>query len=326
MQYLPLSIVMATMAALSAALLGMGQENAWLPALTCLAAIGSVVLTDIWQGFRLNRYVANAAMILAAVFSLYGFLAAGSHQQLLAIGNLLIYVQIVLLFQRKSRRVYGQLVMFSLLQIVVAALLNHSLEFGLLLIVYVVLALSGGVLFFIYREADSVGVVQERRLLLAVDDGEMDSEGLSPLGGPPQIRVLDSGAALIRRTVAWRLAYPVAGMIGATLIFAAAFFFTTPRTGGNHWNQRVGGRSYVGFSPDVNYEELNRILTTDTRVMRVRFLDARTGEPYTVIGEPYLRGVVLTSYFLARSPQSLAAVFGVSSDSQPRAGPAAADA
>lgn len=299
MQHRFLSIVMATMASLSATLLGMGQRSLLLPLLTILAALGSVVFTDTLKWFHLNRFVANGAMVLAAFFSLYGFMESGSHQQLLAIASLLIYVQIVLLFQQKSRRVYGQLAMFSLLQVVVAALLNHSLEFGLLLIAYMMLALLGFVLFFIYREVDSVGTIRERRLLLAVDEGEWDGEVDSILGGPPRIQVLDTGPALTRKLVAWPLGYPLLAMATATALFAAVFFFTTPRTGGGNWESRAGARSYVGFSPEVSYEEMNRILLNDARVMRVSFVNAKTGQPYTVIGEPYLRGGILTKYLTA---------------------------
>ena len=72
---------------------------------------------------------------------------------------MLIYVQMVLLFQEKNRRVYGQLAMFSLLQVVVAALLNSGLEYGVLLSMYMVIALLGFVLFFVYREVGRVGMV-----------------------------------------------------------------------------------------------------------------------------------------------------------------------
>ena len=163
MRSLRLSIVIATMASFSTVLLGMGQGSVWLPILTILAAVGSVVLTDALRWFHLHRIIANVAMVAAAIFSLSGFFGSSSLEQLQAIAKLLTYVQLVLLFQEKSVRIYGQLAMFSLLQVVVAALLNDSLEFGVLLIVYMVIAVCGIALFFVYREVERAGNIQPRR-------------------------------------------------------------------------------------------------------------------------------------------------------------------
>ena len=67
------------------------------------------------------------------------------------------------MFQQKNVRIYGQLIMFSLLQVVVAALLNDSLEFGVLLIVYMVVAVAGVALFFVFREVGRTGAVTPSR-------------------------------------------------------------------------------------------------------------------------------------------------------------------
>ncbi len=54
-------------------------------------------------------------------------------------------------------RIYGQLTIFSLLQVVVAALLNDSLEFGVLLLVYMIVAVAGVALFFVYPRGGANG-------------------------------------------------------------------------------------------------------------------------------------------------------------------------
>ena len=299
MSNLLLSVIMATMASLSATMLGMGQRSAVLPALTLASAFCSAILTD-WLGwFRLNRVIANVAMVLAAFFSLSGFMDSGSHQQLLAIASLLIYVQIVLLFQEKNRRIYGQLAMFSLLQVVVAALLNDSLEFGLLLALYTLLALFGFTLFFLVREVDHVGVTRGRRRVAEPESSDVVDGLRSLLGGPPVIEIVETRAALIRATVTRHFLQPILAMVVATLVFAIVFFYSTPRTGGANWDSGSGIRSVVGFSPEINFDEMGRVLQSAARVMRVSFTNARTGEPYTVIGEPYFRGGVLTKYFSA---------------------------
>ena len=82
----------------------------------------------------------------------------------------------------------------------------------------------------------------------------------------------------------------------ATSTFGAVFFYVTPRTGGANWES--GGRALrvVGFSPEVTFDEMGRVLLSEARVMRVSFADARTGEPYSVIADPYLRGGAMLKY------------------------------
>ncbi len=290
-----LSMVMAVMAIMSTSMLGMGQESFLLPGLTFLAAVMSVIVTDALRWFSLNRFVANLTMLLAAVFSLWGFLETDSRHQLLAIAQLLTYVQMVLLFQEKNRRVYGQLAMFSLLQVVVAALLNNRLEFGIVLTLYAVVALLGFALFFVYREVGRVGMVMRRRAWWELGELAAEQQDASS-DGYPVLRVADEGSSLNSKIVTLRIVPPIMAMFIATLIFALVMFYTTPRGGGSNW--RSGGASVntVGFSPEVSFNEMGSLLLSDARVMRVSFTDIRSGQPYTVIGDPYLRGGVLTKY------------------------------
>ncbi len=300
---------MATMASMSTAMLGLGQGSAVLPGMTALAAITSVVFTDWLEWFRLNRIVANLAMLMAAFFSLWGFLESGSQQQLWAIANLLIYVQMVLLFQGKNRRVYGQLAMFSLLQVVVAALLNRGLEFGILLSAYMVIALLGFVLFFVHREVERVGMVRRRRFwfeLMAPVSARSAREQL--VADNPETLIIyvgEQGAVLQQAIVTRRIVPPFLAMLVATVVFTAVFFYTSPRTGGANWQRGMGGTNLVGFSPEVSFDQMGRLLLSDERVMRVSFTNVKTAEAYPVISEPYLRGAVLTKYINGRWQQEI---------------------
>ena len=290
-----LSILMATMASLATLMLGLGQGNMLLPGITFLAAVLSVTFTDGLGWFRLNRWIANVAMLLAAFFSLSDFFQTSSHGQLLAIANLLIYVQIILLFQQKNRRIYGQLAVFGLLQVVVAALLNNGLEFGLLLVVYMIVTMFGLSLFFIYREVERLQAVEHRqaerrnRLVSGTDSS------LLLLGSPPEVLLEPRVDAAKTDFKGWRLVRPVLSMIAVTLIFAIVFFYNAPRSSDSSWDSG-GSRNMVGFSPEVTFDQMGQILLSNERVMRVNFTDAITGANYTVIGDPYFRGGVLTKY------------------------------
>jgi transglutaminase-like putative cysteine protease len=296
-----LAIVIAGMASLSTVLLGMGQHELLWPVLTILAATVSVTFTD-WLGwFHLHRILANVAMLLAAIFTLNDFLRLSSNEQLHAIARLLTYVQIVLMLQQKNVRIYGQLTMFSLLQIVVAALLNDSLEFGALLIVYLAFAVIGITLFFIHREVSRTGVMQSRRRWLSWPvrrpGGTQSSNGVP---GPARFELLDDHGALQNSLLTLRLAAPLLGLGVAMLVFDAVFFLATPRTGGGNWEGGAATRSVVGFAPEVSFDDMGKLLQNDARAMRVSFTNAKSNEVYTVVGEPYFRGAVLTKYLTGR--------------------------
>ena len=99
-----LQINMATLAALGALLLGMGQRSEGPPLLVILAAAVSVWLTDVTGRFRLGRWMANVLMLVGG-----GRLAPRSVSRCEAkcrpsgFAWFLIYLQIILLFQAEGR-------------------------------------------------------------------------------------------------------------------------------------------------------------------------------------------------------------------------------
>jgi hypothetical protein len=122
----------AMVAALGVIMLGMGQRDLQLSVVALLAVGASFVLTDMTGWLRLNRTVANVAALAAVGVSINDFLRFDRDTQLLAVANLLVYLQIVLLFQEKAPRVYWQILVLSLLQVVISAALNLGALFGVL--------------------------------------------------------------------------------------------------------------------------------------------------------------------------------------------------
>lgn len=142
----------AALATLGAVLLGMGQRSPTPALLTGFAAFTSVIFSDGLNWFYLNRLVANVIALLALFFSLNDFFQTDMRAQLLAIGNLLVYLQVLLFYQRKNPRLYWQLTVLSLLQVVVSAALSVGLEFGLVLMLYAVTAFSSLAVLHVHRE------------------------------------------------------------------------------------------------------------------------------------------------------------------------------
>jgi transglutaminase-like putative cysteine protease len=88
----------------------------------------------------------------------------------------------------------------------------------------------------------------------------------------------------------------------ATIVFAGAFFYATPRLREGAWSDlRGGAHPSTGFTAEVALEESGRIHQSNQLVMRVMLTARSTGEPYMLVGEPYFHGLALTEYVHDRS-------------------------
>src|SRR5690606_4425355 len=123
-----------------------------LPTLSVFATVTSILFTDRYQWLRLPRSLGNLAALIALVVCVFDFFQ-DRERQLLAIAHLLVYLQIILLYQQKSPRVYWQLIVLSLLLVVVAAALNEHINFGILLVGYLFTSLMAISRLFIPRES-----------------------------------------------------------------------------------------------------------------------------------------------------------------------------
>ena len=326
-----LQISVAALIAIGCWLFLLGHPGRMLPMLAVLAAAVSLLVTDMGRWVRLPRLLGNLLALAAAVYSLSSFFDSNNYGQLLAIADLLVWLQILLLFQEKNDRVYGELMVLSLLLVVVAAALEQRLAFGLLLGPYVAVGITAMCALFVYREtarfASDRPTVPRRALAFAsgtgsgarwinwlfrgaaingsrvvastpLAGGPDSSRGRapSPCGGPPEVsfaRRREWLTAPLAGRVLWQ---QVLGLWLASVVFALAVFYATPRPSDSPWFGAGGRRARVGFSPQVSFTQFRRVAQTNEPVMRVTFVDVETGEPYTVFGEPYFRGGVLTEY------------------------------
>jgi hypothetical protein len=282
-----LQLTTAALAIMGALFLGLGSKTT-LPLALAIAALLSVTLGEVFRWLRLNRLVANLVALGAVAWSLRDFLKMGSEGQLLAIADMLVYLQIVLLFQEKSARVYWQLLVLSLLQVVVSAALNLGPQFGVLLALYLLLALLTLVLLCLYRES-------KKAIAVAAPATVVDLPGWQALLAPPTVE----SAALSRPfpARAGLVARQVSLLAAATILFAAIFFGATPRLGESAWGGPRGKADVTsGFSPEATLEEFGRIHQNNQKVMRVAFTRIADRRPYLLIGEPYFHGVTLTDY------------------------------
>ena len=296
-----LQINIATLAALGTLLLGMGQRSVLLPVLSIVAAVTSVCVTDSLGKFQLNRTVANLAALLAVALSGRELFHGDSEYQLLAVANLLVYLQVILLFQQKNHRLYWQLIMLSLLQVVVASALNLGVEFGVLLVLYMFTALAALCLFFVHREMEQCGSATRVESIFhfrrSAEPFGRERPQRWPLPTADPLRSSGTYKELSHAVLGWNLVRYVLSMGCTTLIFTVILFFAMPRFGNTVW-QGAGGehQPMVGFTQEVALNEMKKLLESPELVMRVNFGEVKTGIPYKLFGTPYWRGTVLWDY------------------------------
>ncbi len=300
-----LQISMAALTALGTLLLGMGERDLTLPVLAIIVAASSVYLTDVKAWLRLNTMGSNAAGLVALAVTWYDWEGYESDSQLLAMTNLLIYLQFVLLYRHKNVRIYWLLALLSLMQVAVASALNLNIAFGFLLTAYLFVGLITRSLFFLYREqakfqppseAEGVGGAEVAQPTASVPADA--NRPRWPLGaGTSQVTSRQvAGAADAGLT--WGFVRRIVLSGTSSVGFALVVFLAVPRAGKSaSWRPGAAiEERVVGFSENVTLGELGQLFEDESKVMRVEFFGANSDEPYRIAGAPLLRGALLYKY------------------------------
>ncbi|MBT7257203.1 MAG: DUF3488 domain-containing protein, partial [Planctomycetaceae bacterium] len=290
-------------AVIGSILLGIGERAPELPLMMLMAALTSVIFTDILGWIRLPKIIANLFMIFIALFAFSDFFNSTSQLQLYAVANLLVYVQIVILFQQKTARLYGHLAVFSLLQVVVASLLNVGVIFGALLFVYLVFAFLALSLFNIYRQITVMEKANRQSSLLSAQSTHhattdiQSSDWAFLMRDRPRGRTGIALRSVGDQTIATGFFRYIIGVGIIVMVFTMVFFYCIPRTGNSAWHHPgLSNAGRTGMTREITLGQVGRILEDDRLALRVSFIDEKINEPYEVAGDPYLSGTVLTRY------------------------------
>jgi transglutaminase-like putative cysteine protease len=327
-----LQITMATLAALGALLLGMGERSLAPPLLIILAAASSIWLTDVTGRIRIGRWTANVLMLVGAFVSLRDQYPPRSEMQTIGLSWFLIYLQIILLFQEKDQWKYWLLVMISLLEVVMATLFSQGIWFGVLIVVYMLVGFSAMTLLILYRQWKlfATGVEQWK------GTEEVAAGGFPRLVGffrqPPPSPSTSEGGRDARapgretperkKPSRWPLAAEQAefssvpggnshagvdrDLVGRlsrmglnTMALTFVLFFAVPRYGQVTFHGPLAKpQPLVGFNDKVTLGELGKIIESRETVMKVAFLKDRSGnDPLPPLnGDLYLQGAYLMLY------------------------------
>lgn len=279
-----LQINIAALIGISTFLVGWSRHNVALPLGMLFAAMLSVWVTDVLGRIRIPPAWAKVAMIGAMAITIPGVMRPDKLSVITGIGGFLVYLQLIHLFQKKDRQIYWVLVVLSVIQVVVAALLNQDMWFGVVLILYLFTALSGMFLLFLHLERPATDADALEPLL--------PKGSRWPLGR--QSAVFQSpqpGRLPVEREMFWRLFKM--GMF--VLAVSVMVFFTVPRFGHGAWRGAgFGGGSRTGFSDRVTLGQLGSLIDDPEQVLKIEF--RLGGDSYKVHDDVYLRGAVLNEY------------------------------
>ncbi len=281
-----LQILIIMTLTLSGLLLGMSQGD-FEPLLIALsAAIVSWVTVDVFRWFSLPQWLANLVAIIVTAITVASFFFTGdSIRQLLGVGKLLVYLQSILLFQKKSARVYWQVLVLSLLQIVVGAVFNLGFEGGVLFIAYLLVAGVAMLLLHLYQQQELVdGKGPNAVRQAARSDYRHKIISVSPPDVDPS-----------KRYVLRRMARHYLFMGGGAFLFGVTLFYFLPRENSSWSGPAEVPMPATGYLQKVSMSHPDLIPLSNRLMMTVEYLWPESGEPFMPTEQPYLRGMALAN-------------------------------
>ena len=217
--------------------LASGSPGVWV-----LGTIG--IVANAWLVFSgrfvpMPRLVANLVTLLATGYVAMKVLGSAG-TPVIIIGQFLVLLQVIKLWEQRANRDYAQLLVLSLLLMVAAAISTASLAFGVILISYLFLSLYCCLLFHLKVETDAA------RSALMIPE-----ERLSP-------QTLRQDQRYLHRSMR-----KLTGFVSSIAIFSAVlvFLFFPRGTGAGVLGplQLQAGQALTGFSDQMGFQKVAQI-------------------------------------------------------------------
>ncbi len=297
-----LTLHFAVIACLTAMLVATGTGSFFLPIFIFFVSTAAYIFVDRLEWFELGRIGSYVGMLAVTTFSIASYLysafsVSSESGQLLAIAGLLVYPEAVLFLQRKNLRVYEQMAVFLLLEMIVAALVNDNIVFGILLAPIMLLWVSSLFLFSRYATLVQIDSSLEQPIPILV---ELLYKRFvkSVIGESQPAAVVTTTTSLVDIQASHSLRRTLQSIplgLGA-IAFAGFFFYLLPRTTPANFEPSLGTQARVGLPKTLNVGTVGRLLSDPTPVMRVSLSRIYSGQSYALREPPYIRARVLDSY------------------------------
>lgn len=300
----PIEFVLALLAITSGTLAGISIESTSLTVIAIFGALFGYLVTDVYRLFRLDGWLANATSLIVLYLVWQEFAPGDQAQKLVAVARMLIYLQVILLFQPKTPRLVWQVMVLSLLQVVIAAIFSVNFEAGMLFLLYFVIAGIAMVLQTIHISETEIRLRTRhaaRRLAMSAAGRTVQrlADGVAVPGESPRsdrslqpIVVSDVARHPLRM---WDRRFVQLGLwLPVALVFAAVMFCMVPRHTRPWYGPAVHEVSTAGMMSSVDLNQRDKITLSDAPVFRATFKDLRTGKTLTRLKAPYFRGMAFS--------------------------------
>ena len=277
----------ALLSCLGGLVLASADNAETIPLIAVFFAVFGFLFVDWLRLFALPPIIAYLTMGIAAVYCVTDFwsVKAPGQQQMMSVAQLLVFVQAILMLQEKSTRIYEQISVFCLLQLVVAAVFNDAISFGFLLVIIVFIAAIAWALLCCLTVFESIESVSGKPI------------DLEPSGRDTGIHIqshrsvisIGVAASKMPRYALWTIAPAIA-------LVAAVFFYALPRRTDASSIPR-SGKVLTGFSESMRLDQIGQMMQQTDPALRIKLTDRRGGAPYRLAGGVYLRGQVLENYY-----------------------------
>jgi hypothetical protein len=308
-----LQIVLAGMMVLATMLFGAGHRARLLIWCVIILAVAAIYLVDVTRRFQLKRGWANLFSVTAVAIWLAESMVLVGEMQLIAVTYVLLFLQLILMFQAKGQRVYWQLIVLSVAQAAVASALAPGLLFAILLVAYVVLGVLALCMLLMLRELarfdrSAPALAAASAPALSVYDPVAPAERApawrSASAARPALQFVGGAAPLPEESFRRTLAAQTTAIVLGTLVSTGLVFVFFPRVEREREGFDDEVRS-VGFSKEVTLgEQAGEAQLNPDTVMRVQLFEEPGGQPFQLEGEPLFRGSVATHYSRGKWRQS----------------------
>jgi protein-glutamine gamma-glutamyltransferase len=248
-----------------------GSPSVWVLSLGAVTLNGWLVKTARYR--PMPRFVANIVTLLALIY-VVALVRQSLAAPIVVIGQFLVLLQIIKLYECRGNRDYAQLLVLSLLLMVSSMINTASLLFGIVLIAYLFLALFCCLLFHLKVETDHA------KIALGISEDRINPQTLRQ-----DQRYLTRSMRRITGIVA---AVSITTAVVVFLLFprgtAAGIF------GPLGWKP---GQTLSGFSTQMNYQTIAAITQSNEKVADVKVWH---NEVPVTAGPVYLRGITHDVY------------------------------
>ena len=294
-----MQISLLTVVLTSSVLLALSTNSLGLFLVASICAVAGFVLTDWLKWFRIEGWLANVVSIAILVLAMKDFFTVDSSGKLIAVSNLLVYLQAVLMFQVKTPRLNWQILVLSLLQIVITTIFSVGFGNSYLLLFYFIATGVAMMLQTLYTE--NVDIARRNKSVIPKMKAVSGRSAAAPMSAAfasstafttPLTLFDDSG---YRKKTLMRVFGRLSYWMLASLLFTLVLFLMAPRTSRPLFQPISYKVSATGFNNEVNLNETGVIRGSNNIIFTAKMTDAQAGSPVRLGNVPYFRSMALST-------------------------------